>query len=262
MFVWVMVRDGYAPVFDGLYISNCLVSTNSKWSTINGAIWEASRLTCDEFFRHIDTVADTPLSFNYLLNIAQLTSNMLASYKCNYCGRRNLSTLKGLRSHITQSKICRDALRRITEKRAPSTKNQDDSNSEMSDDIQPIDQDVPMHFEGVEDTGDFVQPEPRASATRGQQPDRRARVEEVEDEESGTQTRWVKDFPRPAGVPGRPAQSYFEMVREKQTADGDSPWAPFQDEEEWGLAQFLINHVGQNATDKFLKLPIVSFFAL
>ena len=47
------------------------------------------------------------------------------------------------------------------------------------------------------------------------------------------------------------------MVREEQK-NGDSPWAPFKDEEKWKLAQWLITNVGQNATDKYLKLPIVS----
>lgn len=35
------------------------------------------------------------------------------------------------------------------------------------------------------------------------------------------------------------------------------PWAPFADQEAWELAQWVITNVGQNATDKFLKLPIV-----
>jgi len=78
------------------------------------------------------------------------------------------------------------------------------------------------------------------------------------DEEAGTQIRWIRDYPGPAGTPGRPAQSYFEMVRDEQKINGDPPWAPFKDEEEWGLAQWLITNVCQNATDKYLKLPIVS----
>jgi len=88
--------------------------------------------------------------------------------------------------------------------------------------------------------------------------DRRARVEEVEDEEAGDQSRWIEDFPRPAGVRGEAAQSYFEKVRAVQEERGEDPWAPFEDEEEWELAQWLLLNVGQNATDKFLKLPIVS----
>jgi len=60
------------------------------------------------------------------------------------------------------------------------------------------------------------------------------------------------------GVPIRPAESYFEKVRDEQKKHGEEPWAPFQDMEEWELGQFLMLNLGQNATDKFLKLPIVS----
>ncbi|KAG1883131.1 hypothetical protein F4604DRAFT_1576473 [Suillus subluteus] len=35
-------------------------------------------------------------------------------------------------------------------------------------------------------------------------------------------------------------------------------WGPFKDEEEWQLAKWLIQNAGQNQTDQFLKLPIVS----
>ena len=83
----------------------------------------------------------------------------------------------------------------------------------------------------------------------------------MEDEESGTHRRWIKDFPLPAGMRLGLAQSYFETVREEQRKNGDDLWAPFKDEEEWELAQWLITNVGQNTTDKYLKLPIVSLFA-
>jgi hypothetical protein len=36
-----------------------------------------------------------------------------------------------------------------------------------------------------------------------------------------------------------------------------SHWGPFENEEEWGLAEWLIRNVGQKQTDTFLKLPIV-----
>ena len=62
------------------------------------------------------------------------------------------------------------------------------------------------------------------------------------------------------GIQLQPAQSYFETVQEEQKKTGDNPWAPFTDEEEWELAHWLITNVGQNATDKYLKLPIVNVF--
>jgi hypothetical protein len=179
----------------------------------------------------------------------------MSAYKCLYC-RKTLPTLKGLRSHITQSKGCRDALWRITEKRSPTSKKDDSEDSEMSNASDAIIEDEPMIFDHLQNDRNSDQYNPSSSASDSRE--RRARVEEVEDEEAGTQSRWIKDYPRPAGTPGRPAQSYFEMVRDEQKKNSDPPWAPFKDEEEWGLAQWLITNVGQNATDKYLKLPIVS----
>ena len=43
---------------------------------------------------------------------------------------------------------------------------------------------------------------------------------------------------------------------------GGSHWGPFEDEDEWQLAEWLIRYVSQKQTDTFLKLLIVSFFSL
>ncbi|KDQ62841.1 hypothetical protein JAAARDRAFT_104347, partial [Jaapia argillacea MUCL 33604] len=52
----------------------------------------------------------------------------------------------------------------------------------------------------------------------------------------------------------------FEKVHEQQEYLG-SPWGPFEDQEEWELAQWLVRNVGHNQTDKFLKLLIVNLFS-
>jgi hypothetical protein len=39
---------------------------------------------------------------------------------------------------------------------------------------------------------------------------------------------------------------------------GEEPWAPFKTKGDWELAVFLIRELYQTATDKYLKLPIVS----
>jgi len=99
---------------------------------------------------------------------------MLASHKCFYC-RKNLPTLKGLHSHLTQRKICRDALRHITEKRSPTKKPSEDEDSDMSD-IQENDlgaMDDTMLFDPPQQQ-DPSQPNPgSSSSTRDQLPDRR-----------------------------------------------------------------------------------------
>jgi hypothetical protein len=54
------------------------------------------------------------------------------------------------------------------------------------------------------------------------------------------------------------APTTFQALKEDQNRLGKEPWAPFKSKNDWELAAFLIKDVSQTATDKFLKLPIVS----
>ena len=73
--------------------------------------------------------------------------------------------------------------------------------------------------------------------------------------------RYIENFPedRLAGATWGRCKPLFETLDEEQKVVGGSRWAPFEDEEEWQLAEWLIQNVGQKQTDLFLKLPIVSF---
>jgi hypothetical protein len=154
-------------------------------------------------------------------------------------------------------------MQRVAEKREPVQHTGNDP--EVQDQLV---KDYEMEDGHVPDALDPPQPEfdpprapnlaPSSQTGNAEVPDRRARVEEVEDQEDGGIRRWVEDYPRPAGTAGMSAQTYFENLLAEQRVKGQDPWAPFADEEEWGLAQWLMLNVGQNATDKFLKLPIVN----
>ncbi|KAI5981382.1 hypothetical protein EDD15DRAFT_2115623, partial [Pisolithus albus] len=50
----------------------------------------------------------------------------------------------------------------------------------------------------------------------------------------------------------------FEKMKELQDCFGGSAYSPFEDREDWELAQWLIDNVNQRAADEFLKLPVVS----
>jgi hypothetical protein len=85
---------------------------------------------------------------------------------------------------------------------------------------------------------------------------------EVEDEpEQATFGRYGEDYDinNVATTFGK-SQTAFEKHRAEQIQEGlgEKPWAPFEDEEEWELAQFLMKELTQTAIDKFSKLPIVS----
>jgi hypothetical protein len=60
------------------------------------------------------------------------------------------------------------------------------------------------------------------------------------------------------GVPLDRCKTFFENLREEQKAAGNAPWYPFESEEEWELAQWLMTSgLSQKKTDAYLKLKAV-----
>ena len=86
------------------------------------------------------------------------------------------------------------------------------------------------------------------------EPDRRARVEECEDENE----RWAGRYPSPAGETIGEGTTIFEGWHTDQKNEDRSAWYPFSSQDEWELAQWLMKSVGQTSIDEYLKLPIVS----
>ena len=50
----------------------------------------------------------------------------------------------------------------------------------------------------------------------------------------------------------------FESLEAAEIERGDSEWAPFHDEDEWELGQFMMKNLGQTKIDELLKLSSVS----
>ncbi|KAJ6612021.1 hypothetical protein B0H10DRAFT_1808397 [Mycena sp. CBHHK59/15] len=48
----------------------------------------------------------------------------------------------------------------------------------------------------------------------------------------------------------------FQMIRDDQVLQGAEVLGPFESDEEWELAKWLIKNVGHNQMEEFLKLPI------
>ncbi|KAG0696903.1 hypothetical protein DFH29DRAFT_812529 [Suillus ampliporus] len=94
---------------------------------------------------------------------------------------------------------------------------------------------------------DFEEDNPIASKSR------RVTVEDVTDEEDGRQ--YFEPYPE-AGWTLREGQTSFERHQQYKESEGEDKWAPFGNEEEWGLAEWLVKSLGQTKTDEFLKLPI------
>ncbi|KAJ4479710.1 hypothetical protein C8J55DRAFT_455705 [Lentinula edodes] len=91
---------------------------------------------------------------------------------------------------------------------------------------------------------------------------KRPYIEEAEDDSVNNTTsaydpNWLYEqvYPRPAGVPIRHCQSFFEEYRSKQKAEGMEPWEPFASEDEWELARWLMESgASQGKIDSFLRL--------
>lgn len=198
-------------------------------------------------------------------------------FPCQYCPVR-CETSQGLRSHLTQSKACRT---KHSEQFSIDSGDDSDNLSEFSGESDvgdasgghpasgPMDVDVfearpaPQDGDDFGDSGDEThEPPPDIPATPTVTPAEnprkrpRATVEEVEDEEA----RWVQPFPkdRAAGAIFEKCQTQFEKLREEQKKAGRAPWEPFESEEEWELARWLMTSgISQMKTDEFLKLKKV-----
>lgn len=73
--------------------------------------------------------------------------------------------------------------------------------------------------------------------------------------------RYVEEFDttHKAGAAWGQQIPLFESIWLNQKQEGICQWGPFDGEEEWELAEWLIKNVGQKQTDTFLKLPIVRY---
>lgn len=74
---------------------------------------------------------------------------------------------------------------------------------------------------------------------------------------------WVEEFPLftpdgpNAGAPRAQSKTAFEVIRDDQILQGAEILGPFESEDEWQLAKWLIKNVGHNQAEAFLRLPIV-----
>ncbi|TFY58888.1 hypothetical protein EVJ58_g6136 [Rhodofomes roseus] len=98
-------------------------------------------------------------------------------------------------------------------------------------------------------------------------PQRHTTVEDIPDEDHAPvypKARYRQDFPaeKHAAQSFGESPTWFEKIRSERIRDeqvltGDQVYGPFEDEEEWELAKWLIKNVGHNQAENFLKLPII-----
>jgi hypothetical protein len=138
---------------------------------------------------------------------------MAETHNCPYCHAR-LATAQGLSSHLTQSQRCHARHR-------ASFIDSDSSDDQFQDDNQNAEnlpEGIPIDYDSDFGSLPCVDPEPMIDASesleeqdepRSKSPQsKRASVEDVEDEDDQTaESRFIEDFPRPAGLPLSPEKT-------------------------------------------------------
>jgi hypothetical protein len=202
---------------------------------------------------------------------------LLTMPNCGFCGKL-CSTEHGLKRHVATTPNCKKASDEEFGQYAnsiwdnvPQAANPTDNNAEAeAAERQPLEPDMP-DFQLEEDIqlaeemfyGEDAnlplpphqqpQPCPQHATDNG--------VPNIEENNDRDGARYIENFPEEhlAGATWGHSKPLFESLDEERIREGSSRWAPFEDEEEWQLAEWLIRNVGQKQTDNFLKLPIVSF---
>lgn len=198
---------------------------------------------------------------------------------CSFCGKLCLNA-PGLERHIANAPKCRKASGEKFGQYAANIWDDVLANPNHAEQLQPEVENIP----DFEDFPDFqleediqvaeemlygeendapqaqqLQPPPQHVP----QPHAQHAAEDVpNNEESNDGGRFIEDYPEEyrAGATWGECKSLFESLYEEHKTVGGSRWAPFEDEDEWQLAEWLIRNVGQKQTDAFLKLPIVSLY--
>jgi len=197
----------------------------------------------------------------------------MAPHRCNYC-LKPIATEAGIKRHIAQSPACRDQWTKLLERMELTvSKDEDDQLPEHMNDDAPGDPYELMNefdaMDGPDDALDVpdghlvhlshvdVDPGP---PDLSEPPSKRARMEE----DNGDLPRWpasgrfTEQYPGVAATILGKEKTVFESMEATDLEKGRSEWAPFRDEDEWELAQYLMKNLGKTKIDELLKLSHVS----
>ena len=196
---------------------------------------------------------------------------------CEFCGKGPFPQTSALKKHVRLSVDCNKAARQQwasyaaniwdnapgpsnVEPQPPAFQQSLDKDEFPNMPDTTIDEDL-QGFEGdfVNNRGPQLEPNPIAQLAEPVVLEVNSNVEgaEGDDEESAN---YIEGFPANlgAGAAWGEEDPFFEKLRREQDENGSSRWGPFEDEDEWELAQWLIKNNGQNQIDAFLNMNIVS----
>ena len=175
---------------------------------------------------------------------------MPSSYQCSYCPKA-LPTAQGLSSHLAQSQRCKerlaafyrvDDLPKVHDE--PYNDNNIDADQEVHANLDDPNNDLELN------PGVIHHPLPPVMVPNAPS-DSSSEDEEVEE----VDTQYVNDFAG-AGLPhAERSQTNFDQHFEKQRKSGEAPWTPFESEDEWELARWLMSSgLSQKQINEFLTL--------
>ncbi|KAH9831721.1 Zn-finger domain-containing protein [Rhodofomes roseus] len=177
------------------------------------------------------------------------------NHYCGLCGKQ-LPTASGVNKHVQNTPGCRAKWERQV-RRLPAVSvfedaPQTDENTAPDVAMEPavgdqrdVGEDAAMNVDDMQEDPVMVEDE---EDLRPHNP-YRATVEDVEDEDEGFFAPCVADALKQA-------KTQFETYRDATQASGEGDYFPFADAEEWGLAEWLVKHLGQTRTEEYLQLPI------
>ncbi|KAG8948908.1 hypothetical protein FRC03_000539 [Tulasnella sp. 419] len=180
-------------------------------------------------------------------------------YMCPYCGS-SFDTQRGVKAHISSTAACRDADFKenalAAQNRSPSPDLREmGSRSRKTAPSDPAQ--VPDSEGFSPDVDDRFSPEPSCKRPRYQ-----TTIEDEDESEEDTSTKQpsgykVEEYPqRVASIRGKGSLP-FPAYREVQSKAGHKPWFPFDNREEWELAEwFTTSGVSQTDIDRYLKMKI------
>ena len=194
---------------------------------------------------------------------------MPGRFKCP-CGA-DLPTLRGLRSHESQSRECRAWSTRA--KATVSTSSSEDEALEgpsYSEPTSPLVESMQLSDDEyqTENIGSPLPPDPPVIQDSDEETiptasQKRPYVEDSDDEDDEPRkpdSVYIQEFPAHlrAGEKKGEIKTQFETLRERQKAEDLEPWFPFPSEDEWELARWLVESgASQSKIDSFMKLKTV-----
>ena len=177
--------------------------------------------------------------------------------RCEFCGKGPFKSYAGLHRHISNTSTCQKKSQHEFVEYADGIW-EDEPTTEQDMSREHLEIEVENFNITFEDDGIYGDDTSAANVNSAPQSTRPIFTGKIGNEKE-THGRYIEDF-RPeshAGAAWGQGMPVFEALRLMQEEAG-SRWDPFNDEEEWELAEWLAKNVGQKQTDMFLKMRIVT----